>query len=625
MTNVSEVIAAATGRARAHDVVGGLALIENALRGMPDEPPLLELGGLLAARAGAHDRAAALFERLLARDPSSAPARVNFATALMVAGRPADALRIAAGQAHPKLRHIAAHARVATGAGTANDYEAIVTADPADYRAWNNLGSSRLAEGDVERAVDAFDHAVRLAPDDVRIHINLSQALQRVGRFDSRQQVMRAAAALAPDDVEVQLELGLAEASCEAAVEAEEAFRRVIALTSGYTIAFVELGILLESLSRIDDLEAVTDALAARAPDAIEIDFLRAWVARRRGHIDTALALAQRVPDAIHPLRRHQLLGDLYDRAGRTDDAFAAFAAMNDAARTISPAPPGPGYRDRLRAIGARLTPGQVAGWRPLAPAALVPGKRSAPVFIVGFPRSGTTLLDTLVMNVPGAHVLEEQPFLSLATRPVGVEEEGLGALDDAGADAIRADYFRHVDMVAPRGVALLVDKHPLHMVRIATIHRLFPDARIVLVERHPCDVVLSCFMANFRLNTAMRSFITLDEAARVYDAAFTIWRQAEAVFPAMRVHRVRYERMITDIEGELRGLLDFLGVDWQPHYADHRASALTRGPVRTASYAQITEPLYQRAVGRWQRYKDHLAPVLPILTPWIEAMNYDD
>ncbi|WP_394646638.1 tetratricopeptide repeat-containing sulfotransferase family protein [uncultured Sphingomonas sp.] len=619
MTVSSEVIAAATARARAGDFAGALALIDQALRDHADDRNLLELGGLFAARAGAVDRAAALFARLLDQDPSSLSARVNLATALMVAGRPAEALGIAQDNDHPKLRHLAAHARVATGSGEIADFEAIVAADPSDYRAWNNLGTARLAAGDLDAAIAALDEAASRSPGDVRLYLNLANALQRAGRFDIRQRVMRDAAAIAPDDPAVQLELGIAEAACEEPALAEAALRRAIALTPGYTTAFVELGLLLESVSRIDDLAAVVDALEARAPDAVELGFLRAWVARRRGQVAEALALAEQVPEVIHPLRRHQLLGELYDRTGQPDAAFAAFTAMNEAAAGLHPAPPGPGYRDRLIAIAARLTPAQVAAWRPLAP----DPRHVAPVFVVGFPRSGTTLLDTLLMNVPGVHVLEEQPFLAQATQPLGLADEGVATLGDGRAMAIRDDYAARIAAAVPPGARIVVDKHPLHMTRVAMIHRLYPDARIVLVERHPCDAVLSCFMANFRLNTAMRSFTTLEEAARTYDAAFTIWQRATALLPALRIHRVRYERMIADVEQELRALLAFLDLEWMPHYADHRASAQARGPVKTASYAQITEPLYTRAVARWERYRPHLAPVMPILAPWIDALGY--
>jgi hypothetical protein len=159
-------------------------------------------------------------------------------------------------------------------------------------------------------------------------------------------------------------------------------------------------------------------------------------------------------------------------------------------------------------------------------------------------------------------------------------------------------------------------------MARMPIVHRLFPDARIILVERHPCDAVLSCFMANFQLNPAMRSFTDLEEAARTYDTVFTAWTRAEALFP-LRVQRVRYERMVEDLGAEMRPLLEFLGLPWDEKVLDNQAAAASRGHVRTASYAQVTEPIYQRAAGRWERYRAQLEPILPILAPWAEKMGY--
>ena len=248
---------------------------------------------------------------------------------------------------------------------------------------------------------------------------------------------------------------------------------------------------------------------------------------------------------------------------------------------------------------------------------------RPAPLFIVGFPRSGTTLLDTMVGRLPGAQVLEEQPMIPTLEQAIG----GLASVPALAPDALadlRARYWAMVeDLGASATADLTVDKHPLHMARMPLIHRLFPEARILLVERHPYDVVLSCFMANFRPNQAMLSFTDLEEAARTYDAVFTAWSQAEARLP-LTVHRVRYERLVADPAAELRAALDFIGADYTPELIDNVAGAQQRGTVRTASYAQVTEPLYQRAVARWQRYRDELAPVMPILRPWVERMGYD-
>lgn len=168
-----------------------------------------------------------------------------------------------------------------------------------------------------------------------------------------------------------------------------------------------------------------------------------------------------------------------------------------------------------------------------------------------------------------------------------------------------------------------MVDKNPLLMARMALVHRLFPDARVVFVERHPCDSVLSCFMSNFQLNGAMRSFTSIGEAARTYDAVFDYWTRCESLLP-LAVHRVRYERMVEDLEAEMRPLLGFLGLPWDPDVLDNRKSAAKREHIRTASYSQVTEPIYRRSKGRWERYRAQLEPILPILAPWAERMGYE-
>jgi hypothetical protein len=129
--------------------------------------------------------------------------------------------------------------------------------------------------------------------------------------------------------------------------------------------------------------------------------------------------------------------------------------------------------------------------------------------------------------------------------------------------------------------------------------------------------------MANFTLNFAMRSFTDLHEAAHTYDAVFRAWHRAGELFP-IASHAVRYERLVEDPRAELQPLVTWLGLDWNDRLLAHEETAKERGRVKTASYAQIGEKLYTRASGRWRRYADQLAPVLPILAPWAERMGYD-
>ena len=143
-----------------------------------------------------------------------------------------------------------------------------------------------------------------------------------------------------------------------------------------------------------------------------------------------------------------------------------------------------------------------------------------------------------------------------------------------------------------PPGFAgLAVDKMPLNLLAMPYAHCLFPDAGIVFVQRHPCDAVLSCVMQGFALNDATACFLDLGDAAAAYDAIMTMWLRSRELLP-LKVHTLVYERLIAAPEDELRPLVDFLGLEWQPQMLDHRATARSRGAIGTPSYDQVVEPL---------------------------------
>ena len=570
---------------------------------------LARRAGLAAAQAG--DLAAAIghFRNALATEPGDVPTRCNLVIALLSAGALDEAGEaVESDGSDPRLQRLAAWIRQQQGrlAEAAAAYEAVLQAAPGDWESWNNLGNVRRAAGNLDGAIEALRQAVRLRPDAVEIAFNLANALGAAARHDERLTVMGEVARISPDDARVQTELGVAAAEARAFAPAEQAYRAALAADPGFIPAYVELGLLLETQNRLDDLEALLDA----APDVPELGFLRAWLLRRQGRFAEALPLAEAAPDSIEPARRAQLLGEIYDRLGDAPRAFAAFAAMNRAAEAAAPPSDRAAYRKEISARAARLT-----SWSPSPVAAAPP----APAFILGFPRSGTTLLDTLLLNLKQLHLLEEVPVLDA----VAGAEDCAAAMTSDEANALRARYFETLAMLSPPAPGQqVIDKFPLHMARAPLIHRLFPDAKIVFVARHPCDAVLSCFMANFQLNRAMHAFTDIGEAARTYDAVMQAWTKARGLLP-LDVHEVRYERMVADLEGEMRPLLGFLGLAWDESVLDNRGAARSRDYVATASYAQVGEPIYARAAGRWQRYRDQLAEVLPILAPWAEHLGY--
>jgi tetratricopeptide (TPR) repeat protein len=541
-------------------------------------------------------------------------------------------------------------------ADAASCYEYVVAARPDDFESWNNLGNVRREAGDPGGAVEALaraaalrpdlaavrrnlggaladsgrleeslaelESAARLAPRDPSFHVELSRAFNRLERSREALAPLATADRLAPGDAEVQVEIGLTHAGLGDLDEAELAYRRAIRLQPGFAPSYVQLALLLESSNRSDGLDGlIADSKAAGVEDG-EMIFPRALAARREGRLEDALSLARASAPSAEPHRKAQLIGEICDRLGDSDAAFAAFSDMN---RVLAEMPRNPRsgarrYREELETLIALAEEKWSGGWQSSDKAA---EQRRPPVFLVGFPRSGTTLLDTILMGHPDVEVVEEKPLLQPVLEKLGGMDR-LPALGEAEVEALRSLYFDALDRQAdPQASRLVVDKMPLNMVLAGPIHRLFPDARFIFAERHPADVVLSCFITNFRLNDAMANFLDLEDSARLYDLAMRHWRQCCSIFP-LRVRSLRYEDMVADLEGAVRPLLDYLDLPWDPKMLDHRRTALGRGYVSTASYSQVTEPIYDRAAGRWRRYRRQLDPVLPVLAPWAEELGYE-
>ena len=253
------------------------------------------------------------------------------------------------------------------------------------------------------------------------------------------------------------------------------------------------------------------------------------------------------------------------------------------------------------------------------------PGRES-PVFIIGFPRSGTTLLDTILRGHPSINVTEETDTVARMVNQVSGQSDerlvNLANLSDSDVEGFKKTYLgglaRHAN--PDDGNAVLVDRFALNIIYTGEIVRLFPQARFILLLRHPADCVLSCFMQTFYETSANASFFTLENSAHLYDQVFGLWRQYTDLLE-LNMIQVKYEDMITDVEATCRPILDFLGTSWHPSLLEHERTARDRSYIGT--YNQVTQPLYSEATDRWRRYQRDM-PVL-LLEPWMDYPDYQE
>ena len=657
----TEALRQAMTAAQQGDLRRALALGQTALAAGGDVVALNAFLGMVNARAGDLPAAIRHLGAAHRRRPDDATIACNLISALIDGGAIADAFEVAT----PALAFAGPNLRVARYRGflaqslerfdeAVAAYEHIVARAPNDFESWNNLGNARSALGDYDASVAALERAIALDRQAAPTHLNLAIALYWAGRGADAEAVLRKAAAAFPDDdrplqelytqlkrdgrhdeafpvvraavarnpssAGLQLKLGVESGIAQDGPSAERAFRAAIAIDPLLVDAYLGLAIHYEHANREEEFAPLIALAEANGLDAGTLAFLRALEHRRAKRFDDGLACIDAVPEGIEPERTAHIRATLLDRLGRSDEAFAAFerTALLHQANPTEPLRRGAEARDQLREELDLLTPQWAASWSPDRPLAARPD----PIFLVGFPRSGTTLLDTILMGHPGTTVMEEQPPLNFAEKQAG-GMQAIPGLDAARIAQAQAYYYEEVAKVAalPAG-NLLVDKSPLFLNRVPIIQRLFPRAKFILALRHPCDVLLSCFMSNFRLNSAMANFLRLEDAAAFYDLNFRHWERSRALF-GINVHSVVYERLVDNVEAEIRPLFDFLELDWHDAALDHQQTAKTRGLITTASYAQVTEPIYTRAAGRWERYRRHLEPVLPVLAPWIERFGY--
>lgn len=626
------------------DLERARVLAERRLAAGEAEPRLQHLMGLIDCRSGKLESGIGWLMRACEAEPDNAAYRVMLVRALADSGRAREAFEAASpptGTTPPELALWHARAEAATAVSAwpeaAEAWSKLCSIGLGDWRAWSNLADALGNAGRWRESARALEQAVKLNPGELQLRRNFAGALNNAGRHHASVEQFRRCIEAAPNDRSLRISIApiLADLGRDDEAEAElnkaaelagvrDVSAGLIAIVidddSVDVLALSELADFLERSGRMVALDQLLEDARQRGVAPEEIGFAAAAAALRAGDAIEAKRLLLTELPSSRPVRWHWLMARIADKLGDSDLAFAEFEAMNRSARGYDFwLDRSDKYLEGVRRVSVAISP----DWSKRV-ATLPPPPRSAPAFIVGFPRSGTTLLDTFLMGHPDTAVLEEVPVIHAVESRLG-EASSLPDRSAAELEQARNAYFAELDRHLDLGFGgLAVDKLPLNMIAAPFIHCLFPSSPILFVQRHPCDAVLSCFMQGFALNDPMACFLEIGRAASFYDAAMSVWTRSRENL-GLNCHTVVYEELIADPEAALRPAIAFLGLEWRQELLDHRATALTRGRISTPSYSQVTQPLTLAAAGRWKRYEKQLAPVLPVLLPWAERLGYSD
>ena len=492
------------------------------------------------------------------------------------------------------------------------------------------LASIRAEAGDLQGAIDLYERARAIMPTHIHVLVNLASMYRATGRFQEARRTLDTALHVDARFAIAHHNLGNVLIDLGERAEALRSFERAAALDPRYPDPIAGLAWIAEEEHRLDEARSLAERALQLAPQNI---LARLTLARVKLRQDDALGAATILEallgsDALSVTNRilaQGALGDAYDKLARYGDAFAAFTQANalqheQCAATIA-RERGPLTPASIARLTAFVAGANLSEWRSAPPSMLTP------VFLVGFPRSGTTLLDQILASHPEVTTLEERDTLIDATNELMNAEEGYERWADLPGNEIerlRELYWQRV-RTACSGVPLkrvFIDKQPLNAVLLPLIHRLFPAAKIVLAIRDPRDVVLSCYQQRFGINAAMYQLLRLDTATAYYDAVMRLVEVCRGKL-ALRLHTVKYEDVVAKFEATMRNALAFLELEWDEGLRRHTETAKKR-TISTPSAAQVVRPIYGSARARWRNYSDFLQPYLPILAPWIQTLGYE-
>ncbi len=494
---------------------------------------------------------------------------------------------------------------------------------------YSNLGNVFGLQNRPEEAYEYFRQALGINSEHVGTLSNAATALLSIGRAAEAKPLYLQILAMEPDNVDARQNLAAAHIVEHDFHAAIAILREGLEIQPHHVGLLIQLASVLEFANQLDEASAVIEQAEAVQPGVARITLLSGLISRRQGNFDRAeqrlqLAIDQGLSEQESTEAFNQL-GLSKDANGKAEEAFRAFERSNQIMRHLvgEQDADGSSYLRDVAAIREYFTEEKIAALGEFFNA----DDDNQPVFFVGFPRSGTTLMEQVLKAHPKLVTTEEHSPLAAVVRQIRASDggypRGLDSLTAGELTRLRqifSDFCR--ETLGELHNKQVVDKLPLNIVHLGVAKLLFPQAKIVVALRDPRDACLSCFMQKFEINNAMANFLDLRTTGLAYAAVMGLWLHYRTNFDGSWLE-YRYENLVEGFDETVRQVLDFIGVGWHEDIAGYRHAAKQRAII-TPSYRDVTAPINNRALARWRRYEQDLAPILPLLDPFVESFGYE-
>jgi len=477
----------------------------------------------------------------------------------------------------------------------------LVNRNSSQVEAFNNLGACLCKVGSYIEAEQRFREALSLDPNHVEACFNLGNVLRWMGAMEESEIHLRRALKIKPNYSEARTSLGLTLTFLGRLRDAKARFEKVLKTTPRDTEALFGLGLIARMEGRFSEAEALFKRILEYKPKTANA--LAALATLRKmtpADGDWLMAAKELVTEGVNILHEADLrfsIGKYYDDVGEFDDAFRSFETANALLKSV--------VVDYDRKGRDAFIDDILHAYSKKALAALGEGASNSerPVFVLGMPRSGTSLIEQILASHPSIFGAGEMDFWNAFAR-THESELRQGRLEPATRNRLAEDYLRVLQTRA-RDELRVIDKTPVNSDYIGIIYSVFPNARFIYVERDPIDVCLSCYFQEFLAN--MSFSLDLSDLAHYYNGHRKLFKHWQSLLPEKSILVVRYADLVQDQEAWTRRMLDFIGLEWSDRCLSFHE---TERAVVTASAWQVRQKIYTHAVGRSQAYKKFLGPL---------------
>jgi tetratricopeptide (TPR) repeat protein len=514
--------------------------------------------------------------------------------------------------------------------GAISSYKKAIFIDSNYAEANYNMGVALSSANKPEEAILAYNNAISIKPNYPEAYCNLGNAHKEIGKLNEAIDLYRNAISINPNFAQAHNNLGKVFQEQDKLELAMEAYKKATSLKLEYSEAWTNGAEALEKWNKLDELDDwLKQAHKNFKIVPSDISYFQSKFLWRIKERKEALKLISTINLKTVSENRKQgflnLKAKCFESSQNFSKAYDCFLEMNLLAKKSNT------YlnsnsdkffantKNQLEQLKLKLTS--------RATDSEDNGETKSPIFLVGFPRSGTTLMDTILRSHSKIEVLEEKPTVvaaKAAIRKNGYNEIhnkvfSIDIISEARSSYIK-EFRKHIKSSDTNSV--YIDKLPLNLIEVPLINQLFPSAKFILALRHPFDTILSCWMQDFEINAAMANMVDLDRIVDLYCIAMETFKICRSEYN-LNVHTIRYEDLLEDLKGESSALLTFLDLTWETKMEDYRATALKRGRINTPSYSQVSQPIYKEAKYRWVNYKEYLDKYSDQIEPWIQEFGY--